>query len=253
VTTAPPAFQRLAPGLDRAGNGGGRAVPRPAASGRGGRIPGASAAAARPLALPSLLAEAASESPQAARARRAAAAAHAEQELEALRERARGEAFEAGLREGRSLAYGEWSGRLAGAVRGIEEAAHALLAARVDLAAQVERHLPKLVLELARKVLHAELAHSEVAAQTVIRGIAERLGGCDRPVVVRLAPEVAEAFDAWRRSDAGASAARPGVRVESDPDLGAGDWVLQVGDGFLDGRVESQLEEAWRLVTELGR
>jgi hypothetical protein len=52
----------------------------------------------------------------------------------------------------------------------------------VELAAQVERHLPKLVLELSRKILHAELAHADVAAQTVIRGIADRLGGCDRPV-----------------------------------------------------------------------
>jgi flagellar biosynthesis/type III secretory pathway protein FliH len=203
--------------------------------------------------LPNLTADPAAESAEAARSRRAAAAAVTAQELEALRERARGEAFEAGLREGRNLAYGEWSGRLASAARGLEEAARTLLASRVDLAAQVERHLPKLVLELTRKVLHAELGHSEVAARTVIRGIAERLGGCDRPVVVRLAPQNAEAFDAWRRGDTGPSAAGPGFRVEADPELGPGDWVLQVGDGFLDGRVESQLDEAWRLVTELGR
>jgi flagellar biosynthesis/type III secretory pathway protein FliH len=43
------------------------------------------------------------------------------------------------------------------------------------------------------------------------------------------------------------------VRVEPDPELGPGDWVLQTADGFLDGRVESQLEEAWRLITELPR
>lgn len=207
----------------------------------------------RPLLYPSLGGESAPASPGASPARRPASPASAAGDVEALVRRARAEALEAGMREGRAAAYGEWTGRLDGVVRALEAAARQLLACRVELAAEVERQLPKLLLTLTRKVIHQELAVSQTAAQTVIRGLSERLAGCDRPVAVRLAPPAAEAFDAWRRSEDGARLVGPGVRVEPDPELGPGDWVLQTADGFLDGRVESQLEEAWRLITELPR
>jgi flagellar biosynthesis/type III secretory pathway protein FliH len=41
--------------------------------------------------------------------------------------------------------------------------------------------------------------------------------------------------------------------VEPDDTLGAGEWLIETGDGFLDGRVESQLEEAWRFLEGLPR
>jgi flagellar assembly protein FliH len=173
-------------------------------------------------------------------------------ELEALRQAARAEGFEAGAREGRARAHAEWSGRLSSAVQALEAACRTLLACRVELAAEVERQLPAVVFTLTRKILQQELAVSQTAAQTAIRSVTERLAGCERPVVVRLGHEAMEAFEAWRRSDAGA-AAGAGVRIELDRELGPGDWVVQTGDGFLDGRVESQLDEAWRLVTELPR
>lgn len=135
----------------------------------------------------------------------------------------------------------------------LEDAARHLLAARVELAAEVERQMPRLVFALARKVLREELSHAQTAAQTVIRGVCERLAGCERPVTVRLAPEAAGAFEQWARGDEGIAAAGPGVRVETDPRLGPGDFVLETEDGFLDGRVESQLDAAWRLIAELPR
>jgi len=202
----------------------------------------------RPLLFPALGAEGAP-----VHSRQTGPPARGAEEVEALRQRARAEALEAGIREGRAMAYREWTGRLDGLARALEEAARRLLASRIELAAEVERQLPKLLLTLTRKVIHQELAQSQTAAQTVIRGLSERLAGCDRPVVVRLAPQMAEAFEGWRRSEDGARVLGSGVRVEPDAELGPGEWVLQTGDGFLDGRVESQLEEAWRLIAELPR
>jgi flagellar biosynthesis/type III secretory pathway protein FliH len=173
--------------------------------------------------------------------------------LDAVRARAHAEGFETGMEEGRATAHAQWSGRLAAATAALEQAARTFAAARAELAAEVERQMPRVLHELTRKVLHQELAHAETAAQAAILGLAERLRGCDRPVVVRLAPQTVEAFDAWRRSDDGAPVAGTGVRVEADAELGAADWVLQTGDGFLDGRVQSQLDEAWRLMTEADR
>ena len=157
-----------------------------------------------------------------------------------------------GQAEGRAAAQTEWESRLAALAESLAAAARGLLGRRIELAAEVERQLPKLALLLTRKVLHQELAHSDVAAQTVIRGVAERLAGLGRPVVVRLAPPLAEAFDAWRRQS-GAQTPEQHIRVEADPTLGPGEWLLDEGDSLVDGRIESQLDEAWRLLSEVLR
>ncbi|HAM60149.1 MAG: hypothetical protein A2X51_08315 [Candidatus Rokubacteria bacterium GWC2_70_24] len=170
----------------------------------------------------------------------------------ALREQARAEGLMQGQAEGRAAAQTEWESRLAALAESLAAAARGLLGRRIELAAEVERQLPKLALLLTRKVLHQELAHSDVAAQTVIRGVAERLAGLGRPVVVRLAPPLAEAFDAWRRQS-GAQTPEQHIRVEADPTLGPGEWLLDEGDSLVDGRIESQLDEAWRLLSEVLR
>jgi len=171
----------------------------------------------------------------------------------ALRAEARAEGLMQGQAEGRAAAQTEWESRLAALAESLAAAARGLLGRRIELAAEVERQLPKLALLLTRKVLHQELAHSDVAAQTVIRGVAERLAGLGRPVVVRLAPPLAEAFDAWRRSQSGAQTPEQHIRVEADPTLGPGEWLLDEGDSLVDGRIESQLDEAWRLLSEVLR
>jgi flagellar biosynthesis/type III secretory pathway protein FliH len=212
-------------------------------------------AAVTPLRLPSLRGGH-GEGAAAARLvveRRRGPAGLAPGEGESLREQARAQGLDMGLREGRAAAQAEWAARLERVTRALEEATLALLASRVELAAQVERQLPKLVMALGRKVIHQELSVSQTAAQTVVRGIAERLGGCEGAVVVKLNPQMVDAFEEWRRSDQSERPAGPRVRVESDGALGAGEWLLETGDGFLDGRVESQLEEAWRFLEGLPR
>jgi flagellar assembly protein FliH len=170
--------------------------------------------------------------------------------LAAEAERARAEAFAAGLRQGHDAAYAEWNGKLAALATSLESVARALIAHRVELAAEVERQFPRLLELLVRRVLRQELASSETAARTVIRGLAERLAGCDRPVVVRVAPGMVDELEAWRRS-AQDGPAMPSVRIEADPALAGGDWLIDTGEGFLDGRVESQLQTAWQLLSEL--
>ena len=158
-----------------------------------------------------------------------------------------------GQAEGRAAAQTEWESRLAALAESVAAAARGLLGRRIELAVEVERQLPKLALLLTRKVLQQELAHSDVAAQTVIRGVAARLAGLGRPVVVRLAPPLAEAFEAWRLSQPAGEPGARHVRVQADPTLGPGDWLLDEGDSLVDGRIESQLDEAWRLLSEVLR
>ena len=94
-----------------------------------------------------------------------------------MRQQARAEGLDVGLREGRA-ARARRMGGSPRARRRVPRGGHArLLAARVELAAEVERQLPRLLFALARKVIHQELSVSQTAAQTVMRGIAERLAG----------------------------------------------------------------------------
>lgn len=174
----------------------------------------------------------------------------AESELGGVRERARREAHEAGLREGRAAAYDEWALRLGEAAASLERAGQLLLARRAELAAEVDRQLPRLLLLLARKVLQRELAIEGTPETAVIKKLTERLAGWEEPVAVRVGARMAEALAAWRARPDQAARATEAVRIETDTALGPGDWLLETRDGFLDGRIESQLEEAWRLITE---
>lgn len=178
-----------------------------------------------------------------------AAAAVRAAELEALRERVRAEAAARGGAEGRATAQAEWGGRLAAVAGALEQAGRALIARRIELAAEIERQVPRLLGLLVRKVLQRELAASDTPTRTVLRTLTERLASHDRPVVVRLSPADLEALEACRHATDGAGSVA--VRFEPDPTLAPGDWVVDTGDGFLDGRIESQLEEAWSRLEEL--
>ena len=172
--------------------------------------------------------------------------------VERAREQARAEGLEAGRVDGRAQALAEWAPRLAGLAADLEAAARALVAKRIELAAEVDRVLPRLVFSLARKVLHGELSQPETPLRTAVRAVSERLAACDRPVALRLSPEAAAALGAARQSATDPEFTSLALRVDPDPTLGPGDWLLETEDGFLDGQVEAQLEAAWRLWEELG-
>jgi flagellar assembly protein FliH len=190
----------------------------------------------------------------AARSHESERSAPRDPDLDPLRAQAKAQGFEAGRLEGREAgrkaAHAEWNTRLQAVLTVLEGAARALSVRRLELATEVERRLPELALALGEKIVRQELRTSATAAQTVIRGLSDRIAGCGRAVGVRLAPQMVEAFEAWRVSGA-ASGLSANVRVEPDPTLAAGEWLLETDDGFLDGRIEPQLEAAWRTMSEM--
>jgi len=174
------------------------------------------------------------------------AARSAEVEAEERRREALVAARVEGAREAREAAFRDWSERLASVSAALESAARELAAHRAAVGAEVERETARLVMILGRKIMQRELTLAATGSDAVIRVVAERLASTDAAVAVRLDPATADAFAAWRRE----TAAARGVRVEADPGLASGDWVIETRDGFLDGRLASQLEEAWRLIEE---
>jgi flagellar biosynthesis/type III secretory pathway protein FliH len=66
---------------------------------------------------------------------------------------------------------------------------------------------------------------------------------------VRLAPDVAQALRAWVETSE-RRAALHRVTIHADETFARGDWVIETESGFLDGRLDTQLTEAQRLLSE---
>jgi flagellar biosynthesis/type III secretory pathway protein FliH len=165
----------------------------------------------------------------------------------ALRERARREGLDAGRQQGRTEALAAARPRLAATLAALEQAAQALDARRAALAAELEAALPRIVLALAERVLHREIA-AEAPGAAAVRAVAARVVRADGPVKVRVSPAAASALQERLRAD-GAPAV-VAVTIEGDPALGDADWVLDTGDGLLDGRLATIFEEAARRLAE---
>jgi flagellar biosynthesis/type III secretory pathway protein FliH len=167
-------------------------------------------------------------------------------ETEPVRTRERREAFAAGFAEGqRAAVQAARTEQLTEAVKTLVAAAEHLALRRMELAAEVERAMPPLILELARAVIHTEVERCRPALEALVRDIAARVAAEDGPVTVRLAPATAAAFH--EVTDVPGDA----VKVESDATLRSADFVIETHEGVVDGRVDVKLEEAWAALTEV--
>jgi flagellar assembly protein FliH len=168
--------------------------------------------------------------------------------LRAARETARGEGFARGREDGRAAILIEWEPRLAALAAALERATTAAREHRERLAADLEQALPRVVLLLAGKVIEREVMSGEDPLRAAAGQVARRLATVSA-VALRVAPDVAEALAAWQR-EAAAGAAFRDVLIHADPTLRRGDWMVETDAGFLDGRIATQLEAAWRVLVE---
>jgi flagellar biosynthesis/type III secretory pathway protein FliH len=164
----------------------------------------------------------------------------------AVRERARREGLDAGREQGRGEALAAAAPRLTAALTTLEQAAQALVAHRMTLSAELEAALPSIVLGLAERVLQREIA-AEAPGAVAVRAVAARLTQATRPVKVRVNAAAAAALQELLRAGRGPAVS---VSIEGDPTLGEADWVLDTGDGLLDGRLATMFEEASRRLAE---
>jgi flagellar assembly protein FliH len=180
---------------------------------------------------------------------RADARAPASAAVDALVERARREGFEAGVREGRAETLATVGRRLGDAAEALALAARELDARRAELAADLERELPRVVVALVEQVLCREAATGAALAREAVVACAARLAGGEGGVIVRLHPATASAFEAWRLG-ADAPGGQVALRVETDASLGPSDWLVETADGLVDGRRASRFETLRRLLLE---
>lgn len=169
-------------------------------------------------------------------------------EAELAREAARREGLARGQEEGRAAALAEWAPRLTALAAALEDALSVVRAERERVAAELAEAMPQVALELARKVVERELATGEDPVRAAIEPVTRRLAQTGA-AAVRVPPDVAAAFEAWR-GDGEGMAAIAAVTVRADASLMRGEWIIETDGGFLDGRLVTKFEEAARLLTE---
>jgi len=180
-----------------------------------------------------------------------AAQAEAEQIRAGAREAGLAEGRAAGLEAGLTAARAEAETLLAGAGQeadgllaeaqaaavSIQEGA---LAERDRLLEASQAQLLDLAFAMARQILRAELTLSPAAVVPMLEAALAKLKGEEEPQI-RVSPEVAQLLEAHRGR---LVAALPGARkvtVEGDAALQQGDFMIQGAQGFIDGRLESQI------------
>lgn len=156
---------------------------------------------------------------------------------EELRERARTDGNIQGLLEGRAEGFEQAAEQIAALKSALQGATAALAARAAALASEVEETLPAIVNLVVRKVLDHELADDAVAS-ALARAVAARFEAQGAPVVLRLEPATVALLDT--------AASAPSVRIEADPSLRRGDWMVEAPAALFDGRLESQLDEVLR-------
>jgi flagellar assembly protein FliH len=169
-------------------------------------------------------------------------------EAELAREAARRDGLARGEAEGRAAALADWVPRLTALAAALEQTLTVVRAERERLAAEITETMPQVALELARKVVEREIATGDdvvrAAIEPVIRRLAESGGA-----VVRVAPDVAAALEAWRAEEE-RTAPLSAVVIRADEGLRRGDWIIETEGGLLDGRLMTKFEEAARILTE---
>jgi flagellar biosynthesis/type III secretory pathway protein FliH len=170
------------------------------------------------------------------------------QEAAREREAARHEGLRRGRDEGRAAALAEWAPRLTSLAAALEQTIAIARTERERLAAEITRAVPEAALTIARKIIEQQLTDGEAGLLTALQPIVRRLTE-GHIAAVRVAPDVAEALRAWLETS-DQRVAVGGITIHADEALARGDWIIETEGGFLDGRLDTQLAEAKRLLVE---
>lgn len=164
----------------------------------------------------------------------------------------RSQGYEAGLLVGQAAAAALLDEAKAQAASLLGEAQQMKEEAQVERARRLEateQQMLDLAFLMARQVLRTELALRPEAVLPMVEAALAKLKGEEEPQV-RVGPETCLLLEQHRGR---LLAAIPGARrllVEADPAMAEGDFALQGAQGFVDGRIDRQVE---RLAEQVGQ
>jgi flagellar assembly protein FliH len=166
------------------------------------------------------------------------------QKLEAGMIIAKREAFEAGQIEGEKQARAQ----LAPVLDRMNASIAEVIELRPELRRRAEKDAVELALQIARRVLHREIAIDGTALNALARVIFDRLARSESWQMT-VHPRFADAI-----SGALPATAINRVQINADPSCAPGTLIVRCAEGVIDASIESQMEEIGRGLTDrLGR
>jgi len=170
--------------------------------------------------------------------------ARARQEAHEIREKARQD----GLTGGTSQAIDEARREASPVLENLTRAAKELDLFRQHVREQLDRQLPNLIVLLTKKVIQRELLLEKSTIVGIVRAALERVAGNGREVTLRLNPKDAELLATHRGDVLEGLDKIQGILFESDPSISPGGCLVETPNGLVDARLETQLEEATRIL-----
>ncbi|MEP7383044.1 MAG: FliH/SctL family protein [Gemmatimonadota bacterium] len=168
-------------------------------------------------------------------------------------ERAREEAYERGMAEGRRVGDQEATARLHYAVAAVTDALESLNADAEKWVGNAEENICALAIAVARQVIGREVAIDKSALSAMVE---QAIGEfpLDQPLTLRVNPQdlpvISAAFHALGESSP--LVARKDVQWLADPRIAAGGCLIEGRDRIVDGRVDTALERLYRRLTYTG-
>ncbi|HLC42298.1 MAG TPA: FliH/SctL family protein [Methylomirabilota bacterium] len=117
---------------------------------------------------------------------------------------------------------------------------------------QLETQIPTLTVLLTKKVIHRELQLDRSTIVGIVRAALERVSAVDREVTLRVHPDDAEVLAKHRTDLLSGLDKIPGIRFEADASITPGGCLVETASGLIDARLETQLEEAARVLEGQG-
>ena len=170
------------------------------------------------------------------------------EELTALVDQRGKEAFEQGRAAGDAAARKILDGQVRTAIEGLAKTVAEVSSARAETIRRAENDTVKLAIEIARRVLHRELAIDTSALEALIRAALDKLRN-QEVYRVRVHPDQEKIVRACLEQNGRAT-----VEVVSDPAQSKGGVFFEISRGNLDASVDTQLREIENgLVDEMRR
>jgi len=161
-----------------------------------------------------------------------ARAAVLEQQIEGVRS----QAFDAGIHQGEQRAHRE----LVPVVEKMKQAIADTIGARSTLRSNAEKDVVQLAVQIAKRILHRELATDPNALSALARVVFDRMTRSEG-YTVTVHPRFLEGVQA---AVMGSSASR--IRIEPDPSCSPGTFIVRSDEGTIDASLDVQLDEIAR-------
>jgi flagellar assembly protein FliH len=156
--------------------------------------------------------------------------------LEAQLITVRDQAFEAGRRQGEQHAQSEFAPISEKVKRSIADT----ICTRADARHSAERDVVELALQIARRILHRELATDPTSLAALAKVVFQRMARAEA-YTLTIHPQFLPAVQSVL---SGSQSAR--VKIDADPACSPGTFIIKSAEGTIDASIDTQLEEISR-------